>query len=94
MRFRDGATSPFKVYEYLACGKPVLSSDLASIRSEFGDVLTYIEPESAVALAEAIRNAAVDPQLGPRAQAGRRFVETGHSWQAVASAIIDRLQKL
>lgn len=94
MRFRDGATSPFKVYEYLACGKPVLSSDLASIRSEFGDVLTYVEPESAVALAEAIRNAAADPQLGPRAQAGRRFVDTGHSWQAVASAIVERLQKL
>ena len=94
LRFRDGATSPFKVYEYLACGKPVISSDLVSIRSEFGDVLTYVEPESATALAEAIRKAAVDPRLSLRAQAGRRFVEQGHSWQAVTAATIERLQSL
>lgn len=90
MKFRDGATSPFKVYEYLACGKPVISSDLASIRSEFGTVLTYAEPESATALAEAIKNAALSPEA--RSPEGRAFIETGHSWQAVAAEILTRMK--
>lgn len=90
LKFRDGATSPFKVYEYLACGKLVFSSDLASIRSEFGAVLTYVEPESAAALAEAIRNAALSSE--ERSSGGRQFIDSGHSWQAVAAEILERME--
>lgn len=94
MAFRDGGTSPFKVYEYLSCAKPVISSDLASIRSEFGDVLTYVAPESGVALAEGLKMAAADSELSSRTQGGRRFVERGRSWQAVADEILKRLEQL
>jgi len=89
LKFRDGATSPFKVYEYLACGKPVISSDLASMREEFGDVLTYADAESADSLAQGIQALVADPArrkaLGER---GRAFVEQGHSWESVARRII------
>lgn len=89
LKFRDGATSPFKVYEYLACDQTVISSDLASVRSEFGGVLTYVEPESAASLAEAIRKTALSPEAR---SGGRQFVEQGHSWQAVAAEILTRMQ--
>ena len=45
-RFRENTTSPFKVYEYLACGKAVVLADLAGMREEFGDVVAYAEPEA------------------------------------------------
>lgn len=89
LKFRDGATSPFKIYEYLACGKPVISSDLASMREEFGDVLTYADAESADSLAQGIQELVADPArreaLGER---GRAFVEKGGSWESVARKII------
>lgn len=89
LKFRDGATSPFKVYEYLACGKPVISSDLVSMREEFGDVLTYAKAESAESLAETIaqlvKNESERTVLGAK---GRAFVEKDHSWQSVAQKII------
>jgi glycosyltransferase involved in cell wall biosynthesis len=89
-RFRDGATSPFKVYEYLACGKATIVADIGGMRQEFGDSVAYAEPESPHDLARAII-ALIDDmdarsRLGIR---GRAFVEDGHTWRAVASKIAD-----
>lgn len=95
LKFRNGATSPFKVYEYLACGKPVVSSDLSSIRGEFGDSLAYADPESAESLADAVRHLIDNPgEREARAAKARAFVERGHSWRAVASAILERMTTL
>lgn len=89
LKFRDGATSPFKVYEYLACGKPVVSSDLAGIRAEFGDVLTYAKAEDTESLAKAIRELIDNPERRSAAgTAGRVFVEKDHGWRSVAQKII------
>lgn len=91
---RGGTTSPFKVYEYLACAKPVVSSDIVGMREEFGDILVYSEPESPKAL-EIILLSLLDNEqrrleLG---QAGRKFVEQGHSWQAIAKQTLIVLEK-
>lgn len=87
-RFRDGTTSPFKVYEYLACGKPVVVADIRGLREEFGDAVVYVEPESPSKLAAIIIALVDDPQrrtaLGVR---GRSFVEHGHSWRDVTKQI-------
>lgn len=87
--FRDGATSPFKVYEYLACGKPVIASDLKSIRNEFGDVLIYTKPESAESLSTTILETASNPdKYHTYGESGRSSVEKGHSWRSVAHATL------
>jgi len=89
LKFRDGATSPFKVYEYLACGKPVISSDLVSMRAEFGEVLAYAKAESAESLAETIAQLIEnESERTVRGAQGRAFVEKDHSWQSVAQKII------
>lgn len=88
-RFRDNATSPFKVYEYLACGKAVVQADIVGMREEFGDAVAYAEPESSVALARVLVALIDDKEervrLGKR---GRAFVEHGRSWQAVCKKIL------
>lgn len=86
--FRSGSTSPFKVYEYLACGRAVVLADIGGMREEFGDAVAYVEPESAEALSKALAIMIDDKdareQLGKR---GRLFVEQGRSWRAVADRI-------
>ncbi len=89
LKFRDGATSPFKIYEYLACGKPVVSSDLKSMREEFGDILAYAEAENAESLARTLKKLIDNPAARSAAgEAGRAFVENGRSWKSVAGKII------
>jgi glycosyltransferase involved in cell wall biosynthesis len=89
-KFRSGATSPFKVYEYLACGRAVVVSDIAGMREEFDGAVAYAEPESPEALAHVlislIDNKDARDRLGKR---GRAFVEDGHTWRAVAERIVD-----
>lgn len=88
-RFREGTTSPFKVYEYLACGKAVVLAELAGMRDEFGDVVAYVEPEAPAALAEQIAALAVDrsarERLGTDALA---FIHAEHTWAKVAERLV------
>jgi glycosyltransferase involved in cell wall biosynthesis len=89
VKFRAGATSPFKIYEYLACGKPVISADIKGMREEFQEVIQYVEPESPTALAAAlvslIDNKSEREHLG---KLGREFIEKGHTWEAVTQRIM------
>ena len=87
-KFRAGATSPFKVYQYLACGKAVILADIDGMREEFGDAVSYVEPESSSALAEKIISLIDDAESRKRlGSLGRQFVEQGRSWRAVAEKI-------
>jgi glycosyltransferase involved in cell wall biosynthesis len=64
---------PIKMYEYMACAKPVISTHLKGILKEFGhgNGVVYVEkPESVIEKAEEIRQSA--QQLGERA---RQYVE-------------------
>ncbi len=85
---RAGATSPFKVYEYLACGKAVVIADIGGMREEFGDNVTYAQPESPEALAAAIApllaDSALRKEMGERA---RRHVERSCSWLAATKKL-------
>ncbi len=87
-RVRAYATSPFKVYEYLACAKPVVVSDIGGIREEFGAAVAYVKPESPRALARVlvalIDNEEERHALGER---GRAFIKKGHTWESVAGRI-------
>ena len=88
-KFRSGATSPFKVYEYLACGRAVILSDIEGMRAEFRDNIVYAEPESADALSKEIIALLNDTgQRETLAAKGRVFVEKEHSWGTVAQQII------
>ena len=78
-----GETSPVKLFDYLACGKPVIASAIPSVSATFvqqaGVVL--VPPDDPSALAQAVLVLLKDPDRQVRMAAiGRRFVEQGFSW--------------
>lgn len=88
-RFRENTTSPFKVYEYLACGKAVVLADLEGMRDAFGDVVAYAEPEAPAALAEQIGRLVDDPAARERlGTAGLAFIRAEHTWAKVAERLV------
>jgi glycosyltransferase involved in cell wall biosynthesis len=90
-----GETSPFKVLDAMACARPVVASDLDSLRglAKQTDALTLVPPDDPAALADALGALAGDParraDLGAR---GRRFVCAHHAWDRIAAALAPALQ--
>ena len=90
-------TSPMKVYEYVACGRPVVVSNLPGM----GDWVSrwglgrVVEPDNPAALADAVVDALSDQHLaGQVAERGPSVVRAEHSWSAVAGKLSALLQEV
>lgn len=87
-KFRDNATSPFKLYEYLLFSKPVICSDLGGIRENFKDILLYSKAENPTDLSQKIlylyKNHQFRNNLGSK---GNKIITKNHSWSSVAQNI-------
>jgi glycosyltransferase involved in cell wall biosynthesis len=89
--------SPLKLYEYMAVGKPVLSSAVADARKivvphETGFLFTSNDAgglRAALGRAFAARDAL--PAMGARA---REVVEEGHSWTARCRTIVESAEQV
>jgi glycosyltransferase involved in cell wall biosynthesis len=86
-------TSPMKLFEYLASGRPVIVSDLPVLREVVRpdvDAL-MVAPDDPDALVAALARLRDEPELGARlaASAGAR-VRAEHTWAARARAVLDR----
>ena len=83
------ATSPLKLFEYMAADRAIVASDLPAIR----EVLTHDEnawlvtPGDPGALAAGIRQLAADPQLRQRLGAAARVAVAEYSWQRRAERL-------
>lgn len=84
-------TSPLKIFEYMASGKPILCSDLPVLREVLDHERTalLLPPDDADAWAAALQRLASDRELGRRlgAAARDRFMEC-HTWQMRARAVL------
>ena len=82
-------TSPLKMFEYMASGKPIVASDLPSIRevlNEFNAVL--VSPDEPRAWANGVRKVLDDPQLARRiSETALRNVQN-YTWSKRAANII------
>ena len=83
--FREdrGETSPVKIFDYLACGRPVVASAIPSVAATFTQEtgVALVPPDDHIALAEAVMNLLNDKDRQSRmADRGRCFVEQGFSW--------------
>ncbi|MBU0511001.1 MAG: glycosyltransferase [Chloroflexi bacterium] len=84
--------SPMKLFEYLACGRAILSSDLPVLR----EVLTpnnavLLPPDDADAWAAAIRDLQADPaQRESLSEQARRDAQN-YTWEARAGRILEGL---
>jgi glycosyltransferase involved in cell wall biosynthesis len=82
-------TSPLKLFEYMAAGRPIVASDLPSIREVLrdGDNAILVEPGNPHALTEGIRRIKNDPALG-ETLAGRALQDVrAYTWDARAGRL-------
>ena len=89
-------TSPLKLFEYMAMGKPIVAGDLPSIREVLATERNglLVPPQDPSALAAAIKRLLADPdlaeKLGQRAAADAQ----AYSWQARAQTILTQMQQV
>ncbi|HVV15532.1 MAG TPA: glycosyltransferase family 4 protein [Candidatus Paceibacterota bacterium] len=82
-------TSPLKMFEYMAAGKPIVASDLPSIREVLdGETAYFAAPDDPEALAEAIARALAD-RAGARERASAAQEKAkGFSWAERAASVL------
>jgi len=89
-----GETIPVKLFDYLACGCPVVAAvrgDAAHVVETSGGGLV-VEPENGAAIADAVRRLRDDAALRQRlSAAGPPFVEREHSRRALGERLVDVL---
>lgn len=91
-----GETSPFKILDALASGRPVIASGLPSIRrlaEGFDGAITLVPPDDEQALAESVLSLLRDPDrlqaVGIRGRAG---VVRRYQWKAIARELETALE--
>jgi glycosyltransferase involved in cell wall biosynthesis len=83
--------SPLKLFEYMAAGRPIVSTDLACVREIVEHEATALLSTSArpSALAEPIVRLLEDPELARRlGQAARERVVAGATWEHRRQALL------
>lgn len=86
-----GETSPVKVFDYLACGRPVIASAIPCVEKMFvpGTGVQLVSPDHPARLADAVIALLNEPaRRVVMGEQGRRFVECHFSWDQ----IIDRMR--
>ena len=83
--------SPLKIYEYLACEKPVISSKIPNLEFiEQQNAGFLIEPENQEELAKAIIKLMKDKKLREEmGKNGRKYMIKNHSWEAIGRKIAE-----
>jgi glycosyltransferase involved in cell wall biosynthesis len=81
--------SPMKLFEYLASGRPILSSDLPVLREVLDDEFAVLLPPGDVgAWAAALEALAADPARRERLGEAGRTAAGQYSWKARAERIL------
>jgi glycosyltransferase involved in cell wall biosynthesis len=85
-----GETSPVKIFDYLACGKPVVASAISSVAALFSQSngVVLVEPDRAEPLADAVLALLDRPMESRRlGHDGRIFVEERFGWEAIVQRL-------
>jgi glycosyltransferase involved in cell wall biosynthesis len=96
LRKKYGIGWPIKVLEYMACGKPVVTTRIRPLDRfvEDGKTGLMVKPGDAGALADAILRLAGDKELARRISTeGMSMAASRYSWAAVASKLSDFVQE-
>ncbi|HUO85979.1 MAG TPA: glycosyltransferase family 1 protein [Thermoanaerobaculia bacterium] len=77
------------VLEAMACGVPVVTSDVSSLPEIAGDAALLVDPRDASALARALRRLIDEPALAADLAARGRIRAAEFSWERTAAAMED-----
>ncbi|MBI4381364.1 MAG: glycosyltransferase family 4 protein [candidate division NC10 bacterium] len=86
-----GDASPLKLFDYLACGRPVVASAIPPLRDLLSraEGIAPVPPEDPEALGKEIVRLLEDQEAARRlGENGRRWVLEAHSWQAAAKRLL------
>ncbi len=90
-----GEASPLKLFDYMACGKPVVCSGIPSLRflvKECKGIMS-VPPDNSQALASALISLLNDDSKRvSMGNEGRKYVEEYHSWDVIARKTIDAIK--
>jgi len=89
-------TSPLKLFEYMAARRPIVASDLPSIREILTDGVNavLVEPDSPGALAAGIRRVLDDPEWAAGLAARAYEDVKQYTWEKRGRRILDRLEAI
>jgi glycosyltransferase involved in cell wall biosynthesis len=89
-------TSPLKLFEYMAAGRPIVASDLPAIREVLEDNVTalLVPGGDAAAIAAAVRRLIDDPALGARLARWAALAVRDYSWDRRAERIETLLRQV
>jgi glycosyltransferase involved in cell wall biosynthesis len=87
-------TSPLKLFEYLAIGRPIIASDLPAFREILtdGETAVFVKPDDVDAFARALQRVASDEALAARLGAAALALAPKYSWDARAARVEAALQ--
>jgi len=82
--------SPLKIYEYMACGKPVISSRIPNLEFiEEQNAGLLVEPENTLELASALVSLLSDDEFEDIGANSSRYINLYHSWKHVSMKILE-----
>jgi len=82
-------SSPTKLIEYMASGRPIVASDVPGIRDVLKDGMGYfVEPDNAKAIASAIHEVFASPQEAAARVSRARAAAENLSWDARARKVL------
>ena len=86
-------TSPLKLFEYMASGRPIIASDLPALREVLNDKNSlFFKPDNAADLAHAIKMLKSSQMLGYHLSQQALADVKRHTWHNRAKNIIDFMQ--
>lgn len=81
---------PLKLFEYMASGTPVITTDLPSVREHIAqEDVWYVPPDDVEALARGIRSVLENPHVAKEKTTRARTEAYAHTWEARAARILD-----
>lgn len=84
-------TSPLKLFAYMASGKPIVASDVPSVRSVLSeDSAFFVLPDNPETFAGGISQALASPEALDRGKRAQELV-TSYTWEARARKILSTL---
>lgn len=83
-------TSPLKLFEYMAAGCAIVTTDLPSLREIMGpDDVVWVRPDDPLALAAGIRALVDDPEKAETLGARARARAQNYTWEARAKRLTE-----